>query len=56
VHLSRIIWLLPTSLQALTASSISESVAIPVEIIIGFFFFAAYSISGTSVISKEAIL
>ena len=36
--------------------SISSTLAIPVEIIIGLFFFATYLINGMSVISKEAIL
>jgi hypothetical protein len=38
------------------ASSISSSVAIPVEIIKGLFFEATYSIKGRSVISNDAIL
>jgi hypothetical protein len=42
--------------QAFTANSISSSVDIPVAIIIGFIFDAAYSIKGISVISNDAIL
>ena len=44
------------ALYANNASSISDSVAIPVEIIIGFPLDATYSIRGISVISKDAIL
>ena len=39
-----------------TASFISFKVAMPVDIIRGFFVFAAYSIKGKSTNSKEAIL
>ena len=47
---------LPTFLQILTALYISFKSAVPVEIIMGLFFDAMYSIRGMSVISKEATL
>ena len=56
MHFNNAIWSLPAFLQVSTASSISSSSAIPVEIITGLPFDATYSISGISVISNEAIL
>ena len=55
-HFKIVISLFPASLHVCIANSISSKEAIPVEIIIGFLFFATYSIKGISVISKEAIL
>ena len=46
----------PFDNTASTASRISSSVAIPVDMMIGFPFDATYSTSGRSIISKEAIL
>src|SRR5690606_21540527 len=56
VHFNKVISLFPTFLQLLTASSISDKLATPVEIITGFPLLATYSINGKSVISKDAIL
>jgi hypothetical protein len=55
VHLSRINSRQPASRLARTASSISATVAIPVEIT-GFPVVETTRISGTSVFSKDAIL
>ena len=55
-HFRRAICLQPLFFAAVTASSISATVAIPVEMITGLPVDAIRSISGMSTISNEAIL
>ena len=56
VHFSNTIRSLPASRAVRTASSISATVAMPVDTIIGFPVRATRAISGRSVTSNEAIL
>jgi hypothetical protein len=56
VHLSSTISLAPPRRAAATASPISATVAMPLEMIIGLPVAATLAISGRSVASNEAIL
>jgi hypothetical protein len=56
VHFRSAIWVAPASRAAVTASSISASVAIPVEITMGFPVAAIRRTSGRSTSSNEATL